>query len=179
MTRAKTKSTKKSVKASRSGPTSLDRIVQAIASRASMGEERPSRKMVMGLALMVNAKSFSTTILNIKKKKGLVDYNATSIWLTEKGETYVGSDALAIPQNNDAMQDKIRTEMVKGTRARQIFDILLDGGWHSKAEIADEMNLTNNKSFGTTVSTLSKIVEKQNGKMRLVDFAFPCGRPEA
>ena len=163
---------------SRSGASYLDRIVHAIASRVAMGEERPCRKMIMGLALITSPRSFSTTLLNIKKKRGFVGYDRNSVWLTAAGRAYVGPASLAIPQSNDAMQDKIRENMVKGTRARKIYDLLLDGQWHTKAELAAMMNLENNKSFGTTVSSLSKIVERKGGKIRLVDMAFPCGRPE-
>lgn len=57
------------------------------------------------------------------------------------------------------------------------FDILTDGCAYSRAELAEKMELENNKSFGTYVSALSKVVERENGKIRLKDIAFPCGRP--
>ena len=172
--KANKKVKKKSV---RSEISNTDRIVQAIASRHAFRDMKPSRKIIMGMALMTNKNSFNTTILNIKKKKGHVDYDKDSIWLTQEGIDYIGVDALAVPQDNKAMHEKIRTEMVKGIKPRKIFDLLLDGCWYSRAELATAMGVPNNASFGTYVSSLSKVVERQNGKIRLSDIAFPFGRP--
>jgi hypothetical protein len=179
MVRANSKSPAKKVKKKtvRSNIISVDRILQAIASRIAYGEKKPTRKMIMGMALMTNKKSFNTTILNIKKKYRRVDYDRDMIWLTQEGRDYVGPDVMSVPASNDAMQDKIRTEMIKGMKPRQIFDLMLYGGWHSRAELAIAMNLPDKKSFGTYISTLSKVVERQSGKIRLLDMVFPCGRP--
>jgi len=173
--KAKPKSKSKS---SSGGVPSDVRIVQAIASRAAFGEDKPSRKLIMGLAVMTNEKSFNTTLLNMKKKKGWIEYDRDSVWLTQKGRDYVGESALSVPQTNDAMQDKIREDMVKGKKPREIFDLMLDGEWHSRDELADALNLPNNKSFGTYVSALSKVTERgTDKKIRLKDMCFPCGRP--
>ena len=159
------------------GEKAADRILKAIASRAAFREEKPCRKMIMGLAGMANEKSFSTTILNMKNK-GLVEYDRTTIWLTEKGKQEVGEDALAVPQNNDAMQANLRENQVKGKVPRKIFDILLDGRAYGRAELAEMLEMEDNKSFGTYVSALSKVSERVEGKkIRLKDIAFPCGRP--
>ena len=175
------KATKRSNARSRStagsGATSLDRIVQAIGSRVTVGDDRPDRKMIMGIALMTNLKSFNTTLLNIKKKKGLIQYDKNSVWLTEAGREYLGEDALAAPADNKAMQAKIRSEMIKGQKPRQIFDLLLNGEWWTKDEIAEEMGIPNNKSLGTYISSLSKVYERDGASIRLLDMAFPFGRP--
>ena len=172
----KSKPKKKSARSSHS-ITSTDRIVNAIASKHGLGDEKPTRKMIMGMALIINKGSFNTTILNLKKKYNRVDYDATSIWLTQEGRDYVGPDVMVVPKNNDGMQDKIRSEMIKGIKPRRIFDLMLDGGWYSRDELATAMKLPNNNSFGTYVSSLSKIVERKSGKIRLSDMVFPCGRP--
>ena len=180
MARANSKSPAKKIKKKtsvRSDITSIDRIVQAIASRVPYGDTKPTRKMIMGMALVTNKKSFDTTILNIKKKHRWVDYDTDSVWLTQEGKDHVGPDIMSVPANNDAMQDKIRMEVIKGIKPRQIYDFMLDGGWYSRAELAVEMNLPDNKSFGTYISSLSKVVERQNGRIRLSDMVFPCGRP--
>ena len=158
------------------GDKAPDRILKAIAGRAAFKEEKPDRKMIMGLAAMANEKSFGTTILNMKNK-GLVEYDRTTIWLTDKGKEEVGEDALTVPQTNDAMQATLR-EQVTGQKPRLIFDILLDGRAYGRAELAEMLKLEDNKSFGTYVSALSKVSERVEGKkIRLKDIAFPCGRP--
>ena len=68
--------------------------------------------------------------------------------------------------------------MIKGTKPREIFDLMLDGEWHSRDELADALNFPNNKSFGTYVSALSKVTERDTDKkIRLIDMCFPFGRP--
>lgn len=186
MVRAYTKSAgKKAIKRSNarsrstagSGVTSLDRIVQAIGTRVTVGDERPDRKMIMGMALMTNLRSFNTTLLNIKKKKGFIQYDKDSVWLTEEGREYLGEDALAAPADNTAMQAKIRAELIKGQKPRQIYDLLLNGEWWTKDEIAEGMGIPNNKSLGTYISSLSKVVERDSASIRLLDMVFPFGRP--
>ena len=160
----------------RGAGTASDRILNAIAGRTALKEERPCRRVVMGLAAMANEKSFSTTILNMRNK-GLVQYDRTSIWLTDKGKEHVGEDALAVPQSNDAMQERLREEQVKGKVPRMIFDILLDGKAYYRSDLAKLLNKEDNKSFGTYVSALSKVTERVDKRIRLKDVAFPCGRP--
>jgi hypothetical protein len=148
----------------------------AIASQNVLGTESPERKVIMGLAGMSNAKSFATTILNMKNK-GLVVYDTNTITLTDKGRDQVGPEALEVPQNNDAMQEKLK-EDIKSKRSRDIFDLLVDGKAFSRGELADMLKMENNKSFGTYVSSLSKVSERvDGGKIRLKDIAFPVGRP--
>ena len=171
---------KKAVKkssAARSG-SNKERILHAIASRAVFGEEKCSRAMIMGLALITSAKSFSNILPDLKKRDGYVDYDANSIWLTEKGRNHVGPEALAVPENNDAMQAIIRSNTLNSKKAREIFDELLDSKWYTRDEIAAKMNMPKNKSFQNAVGSLSKIVDKKGGKIRLSDICFPCGRPE-
>ena len=43
--------------------------------------------------------------------------------------------------------------------------------------LMQSMGMENNKSFGTYMSSLSQVSEREGGKIRLVDFVFPCGRP--
>ena len=179
MVRAPTKSPKKKAakKSNASGTTSKDRILQALASQASCGNNKPERKVIMAMAVILNVRSFGTTLLDIKKKTGFIDYDKTSVWLTAEGKEHIGEAALAVPATNDAMQDKIRSEMIKGSMPRNIYDIMLDGEWHTRAELAENMGVDNNRSFGTYVSALSKVVERQGKSIRLSELCFPCGRP--
>lgn len=169
--------TKKSSSGSSNGETASLRILKAIASQMSTGiTDGVKRDTVQGLAAMTSKKSFDTTILNMKNK-GLVTYTKDTIELTDEGLEQVGGpDAVAVPSDNTAMQAKLK-ELVKGKTPREIFDILTDGKAYTRQELAKLMNMEDNKSFCTYVSTLSKVVERVDRKIRLKDFAFPCGRP--
>lgn len=161
-----------------SGNSSKDRIVQAIASRVVFGDDKPSRKMIMGIAQIKSDKSFANTIADLKIKGKLVAYDKDSIWLTEKGRSYVGKEALSPPENNEAMHVLLK-DTLKGKKPKDIFDLLSNGEWWTRSEIADELgDDESKKGFKNAVSTLSKLVEKNGGKSRLLDMCFPCGRPE-
>ena len=176
--KARTTISKKGKKHGSSSTSAADRIVNAIASRRAFGETKANRKLIMGLATIINKKCFDTTILNMKKKKNWIDYDKETVWLTKEGEEHVSPDALVVPKNNDDMQEKIRMDMIKGgKRSREIFNLMLDGRYYTKADLAEAMGMENNKSFGTYMSALSQITEREGGKIRLVDFVFPCGRP--
>ena len=176
--KARTAITKKGKKNGGSSTSAADRIVSAVASRRAFGETKANRKLIMGLATILNKKSFDTTILIMKKKKNWIDYDKETVWLTKEGEEHVSPDALVVPKNNDDMQEKIRMDMLKGgKRPCEIFNLMLDGRYYTKADLAEAMGMENNKSFGTYMSTLSQVSERDGGKIRLVDFVFPCGRP--
>ena len=176
--KARTAITKKGKKNGGSSTSAADRIVSAVASRRAFGETKANRKLIMGLATILNKKSFDTTILNMKKKKNWIDYDKETVWLTKEGEEHVSPDALVVPKNNDDMQEKIRMDMLKGgKRPCEIFNLMLDGRYYTKADLAEAMGMENNKSFGTYMSSLSQVSEREGGKIRLVDFVFPCGRP--
>jgi hypothetical protein len=174
-TAAKAKSSPVSKGGSNGGGTASARILKAIASQNAMGIADADRSTVQGLAAMPNKKSFDTTLLNMKKN-GLVTYDTSTVRLTEKGLEEVGPEAVAVPTDNTAMQDKLK-EQIKQKKSREIFDILTDGKAYNRAELAAMMKLEDNKSFGTYVSALSKVIEREAGKIRLKDIAFPCGRP--
>lgn len=48
---------------------------------------------------------------------------------------------------------------------------------YTKADLTKAIELESNKSFGTYMFTLIKVVERNGGKIRLVKFAFPYGPP--
>jgi hypothetical protein len=158
-----------------SGKTAVDRILEATATQHALGLASADRKRVQGLAAMTNKRSFDTILLTMRKKD-LVTYDKNTVTLTKKGIDTVGPEAAAVPQNNDAMQDKLK-EQLKQKKSREIFDILTDGGAYSRSELADKLGIEDNKSFGTYMSALSKLVDREGGKIRLQDLAFPCGRP--
>ena len=174
---ASTKAVKaKPTKTKAGGETATMRILQAVASQRAVGIVEADRATIQGLAAMPIKKSFDTTLLNMKKK-GWVTYTTTTVTLTDTGiEEVGGAEAVAVPTNNAAMQDKLK-ETIKQKKSREIFDLLVDGHVFTRTQLADKMGMEDNKSFGTYISALSKVVEREGGKIRLKDIAFPCGRP--
>lgn len=153
-----------------------ERTLQALASQFSFGHEKAPRNTIMTMAEIGSPKSFANMLPDLKRD-GLVEYDSKFIWLTDAGKDHVGEEALAAPKDNGPMQEKIRSGMLKGKKAREIFDFLLDGKWYTRQEIAEKMGQVYNKGFQNAVGSLSKIVERQGGKIRLADMCFPAGRP--
>lgn len=88
---------------SKGGNTAGSRILGALASYRAMGKSQPERKTIQGLAAMTNKHSFDTTLLNMKKK-GFLEYDKTSVWLTDDGiEAAGGAEACSPPSDNSAM----------------------------------------------------------------------------
>ncbi len=158
------------------GGTHLERILKAIASAHALGNARPEKKAVQVTSMILDNKVFGTVCATMKNK-GLIVYDRTTIQLTEAGRANVGEEALAQPATNETFHDMIK-KTFKSKMSRAIFDVLVDGGNHSKDEIAQTLNIENNKSFCTYLSALSKYTEKcNNGTYSLNDIAFPLGRP--
>lgn len=168
--------TKKASKKPSAAGSNKERTLQALASQFSFGHEKSPRNTIMTMAEIGSPKSFANMLPDLKRD-GLVEYDSKFIWLTEAGKDHVGEEALAAPKDNGPMQEKIRSGMLKGKKAREIFDFLLDGKWYTRQEIADKMGLPYNKGYQNAVGSLSKITEKQGGKIRLADMCFPAGRP--
>lgn len=163
-----------------SGGTNADRILKAIAFLNAHGTARPDKKSVQVASQILDNKVFATVCATMKNK-GTIIYDRTTMQLTELGREQVGEGALLLaqPPTNDTFHDRIKGTFKSGI-SRSIFDILADGGYHTKDEIAQKLNIENNKSFGTYLSALSKYTNKgNNGTYSLKDTAFPFGRPKA
>jgi hypothetical protein len=159
------------------GGTNAERILKAISSAIAFGNVRPEKKNIQSASLIRDKKVFSTVCATMKNK-GLILYDRTAIWLTELGREQAGEDSMSQPITNEALHDAIKSTFRAGT-SRSIFDILADGGHHTKEEIAQTLDIDNNKSFGTYLSALSKYTDKgTSGTYRLKDVAFPFGRPD-
>ena len=169
-----TKAKKSTPKKSTGGASASTRILQALASLKGIGKDKADRSVVRLLAAMSNERSFNTTILNMKNE-GLVLYDKDTIWFTEEG--CKRPEAASKPLSNTIMHEKMK-DSIDGKRSREIFDVLVDGNAYTRAELAEKVNLPDNKSFGTYLSKLSEVTERvEDKKIRLIDLAFPCGRP--
>jgi hypothetical protein len=126
--------------------------------------------------------------LNIKKKKGHVDYDTNTAWLTEKGWQFAQEeygDKASTPLDTSSVHTTL-IEMHKLTGAKlKIFHLLKESNEGETAEfLMDQISISNKKSFGTYISALktADIVEsvtESDGtkKYQLVEeTCFPLGR---
>jgi hypothetical protein len=150
------------------------------------GTERPSREKLSQLT-GYPFHSLSTTLLNIKKKKNHVDYDKTSVWLTEAGWNFAQKeygDQVNTPMDNSSVHATlIEMHNLKGAKLK-IFELLKDSKKpKSVEELMEHVNCTNKKSFGTYISALNSAsitesVKTENGvkKYQLVEkTCFPMG----
>jgi hypothetical protein len=158
-----------------------DRILLAIASQMALQgntSDGVEKTLAMSAVGSTNQHSFDT-ICSALKKSGLIGKVGTLLTLTEAGiEAVGGADAIKPPENNGEAQAMLR-EKLKAGKAKQMFDKLADGNAYKREDLAKEVGMdATSKSFGTYISSLSKMVDKvDGGKIRLKDVAFPCGRP--
>lgn len=154
-----------------------DRILHAIACQHALGKESVDKTLVINLCTVTNRHTFDTTCAAMKKTQ-LIEYvDSGQMKLTQQGLELAG-DAAKPPENNDAAQEMLK-EKLAVSKSKEMFDVLADGRAYSRAEIASAVGMdVNAKTFKTYISYLSKLVEKvDGGKIRLMDIAFPCGRP--
>lgn len=152
-----------------------------------MGTDKPSRKLLSQLSRYPEH-SLSTTLLNIKKKDGHVDYDKDSAWLTETGwqaaQDKFGDQIISEGlMDNSATHESLKSmHNLTGSKLK-IFDNLTDGSAKSYEELMELIGCTNPKSFGTYASALKSaglaetVTENGTKKLQLVDTCFPFGRP--
>ncbi|KAL3912768.1 MAG: hypothetical protein SGILL_006754 [Bacillariaceae sp.] len=157
------------------------RVLAILASQRSLGKDEVAKKLVATMCSVTNHHTFDTT-LSAMKKSGLIEYESGKgvLKLTGAGLEKVGPDAVAPVADNTAAQDALKNNLKQGgNKTKAMFQILTDGRAYSRAEIAEQMGMDETaKTFKTYISYLSKLVEKdEDGKTRLIDDAFPFGRP--
>lgn len=169
-------SSKKSVKPAQRA------ILEAMAKLKSAGFDSQDRGFVQTFSK--NGKTLEGFKKNVGllKKAGLLSYgSASTLELTQEGMDFVGYDADAAPATNDEFHSLIK-DVLPNKQAKQIFDLLVDGGVHDKKEIAMQIpNLDMSKlsGFNKNLSKLSTMgyLDKTQTTMQLTDKCFPKGRP--
>lgn len=153
-----------------------------------MGTERPSRQQLSQIS-GYPFHSLSTTLLNIKKKKGYVDYDKSCAWLTEEGWEFAqkeyGDKVSKQLDQSSIHSTLIQMHKLTGAKLR-IFELLKDSKEPMSIEVLMEhVGLSNQKSFLTYMSALNSagltqsVVESGTKikKYRLVEATcFPLGR---
>ena len=170
-----TKSTpkKKASTGKKGGTSNKQRILDAIASQYATGKDKADKKLVLGLTGM-DKKVFDTVCGTMKKNEKWVIYNKDTIELTKEGKQQVDPEKLKKATTNDDLHERNK-EQLKHKKSREIYDIMTDGRWYSKKELAEAIGVEANKSFGTYHSGISKFTDKKDGKSRLNDDCFLCG----
>jgi hypothetical protein len=156
-----------------------DRILANLASQHALGKKWVDKQALASLCTATNLHTFDTTC-SLLKKGELVDTDGSKFQLTEDGLEKVGPDAAKPPVDNTEAQDMLKENLQGGNKTKNMFDLLTDGRYHSRTEIAKHVQMDPDaKTFKTYISYLSKLVEKTDDgkKCRLKDNAFPCGRP--
>ena len=140
------------------------------------GNPTVDRKMIATLS-GVKSNTFPVTISGMKKK-GLIEYSKDTMNLTDIGRAK--ANVTDMPDNSSTQEELKKKHKIGGKQA-VMFDILLDGHEHDRAEIATKVGYTNKKSFAVALSNLKKtgLLEYDKTTIKLTDVCFPFGRPTA
>ena len=120
-----------------------------------------SSKEVGRLVKTATAKSLDTTISAMVNADHLLkrceEQGKQVLVLTEEGKKELGEETMKILSTNQGVLAKLRGLLSKKPEKR-VLDVLSDGKFYDKEEVAEVMNQPCNRSFATYVSALSKLV---------------------
>ncbi|KAL3904796.1 MAG: hypothetical protein SGILL_009928 [Bacillariaceae sp.] len=164
---------------SRNGVGGPQRILDFIlAMEKKTNSTKISRKMVMA-ASGVKSNTFPVTISTMKNKKGVIDYDKDSVWLTDTGRSKANPDAAQHCLDNETTQDDNIQRFKIGGMALKLFNEMRDGKEHDRAALAQKFGITNKGTYAVLLSNNKKngvfLVTKQT--VQLSDINFPFGRP--
>ena len=163
-------------------PSAPVKLIQALASLHAMHEERPMKEMVANQAGMPAKNSTMRNACVYLKKHGLAEtLDSKFLQLTRKGHDIARTlGEVQRPTSNKQFHDKYKAAMLKmngGSKAIQIFDLLVDSPPMTKKEIAAAINSDVSKStFRNGMAPLNKLglIENcGNDKYQLTDKCFP------
>jgi len=177
----KSKATKAKASSSRGGQSLGQKALIILAQFRGMGKDALDREFLMVLCRSTNLSSFKVTLSN-EKKKGFVEFpGGKTVSITEKGLEKVPEGLIAVPTNDEELQDFYKKTLnIKGTPAK-IFDFLRDGKSRTFEELAEHCGYgenSNKSSFRVMLSTLTGakaanvVVKDDNGLYRLADKCF-------
>jgi len=162
-----------------------EKILSTLKYLHSINIGTPSRKQIGLLCGYKNilSQGFATALTKLKKE-GLIQYPAKgTVGLTEPGiaASALLSTSSDMPKTNADVQERIRS-LLSGKEII-MFDLLLDGKYHTKIEIAEAAGYSNLLSQGFTgglkkLESFDLIEKDSNNKsICLTDNPFPLGRP--
>lgn len=120
------------------------------------------------------------SLISRMAKKGLVEYgsNKGTLKITAMGREEA-PDGHDFPTSDEEYHQTILKKL-KNAKARQIFEILMDGRPHSKQDIMEAIDCTNPKTFAPLLSRELKkpgyIIYPGRDTVQLSDECYPCSR---
>jgi hypothetical protein len=183
----KTKAAKKVVSrrnAGSKGSTGTQRILDATLSyemRSKDDEVDVPREFVASMSGL-KAATFPVTISGLKKK-GLIEYDANTIRLTDLGRSrakYDVNESVAT-DNTATLADIKKKHRLQGGMAGRLFDLLQDGRICDRAAAAKEIGCENKGTLAVMLCNLKKngVIDYDRKTIKLADMCFPFGRPES
>jgi len=139
------------------------------------GNKNVPRKQIASLS-GVKSNTFPVTISGMKKK-GLIEYDKESIWLTDKGRS--NANPVDTPVDNSSTQADIKKKYKIGGKAALLFDACTDGRVHDRAALAASVGCTNKATLAVMLCNMKKtgIIDYDRTTVQLTDLCFPFGRP--
>jgi len=163
---------------------SQQRALNAIAAlMAQKGVESVPRSQVMALVGCKTKNSISILFSGLKKHHECISYpDKETVTLTDVGRSLADANDDSLETDNGALLEKARSD-IKGHKARQLFDILADGGKHSRQECATQLGYDDPKQMASMMSIMKKdgalcYCTTDDGEPGLMapDHLFPFGR---
>ena len=186
MGKAPSSSTHKAVK--KSSPTKISpsqqRALNAIAAlMARKDEESVPRSEVMAVVGCKNKNSINILLSGLKKHHECISYpDKDTVTLTDVGRALADANDDSLETDNGALLEKAKSE-IKGKKARQLFEILSDGGKRSRKDCATQLGYDDPKKMASMMSTMKKdgalcycTTDDGEPGLMLPDQLFPFGR---
>lgn len=162
----------------RNGASGPQRILDFIvAMEGKMNSKEIPRKMVMA-ASGVKKNTFPVTISGMKKK-GLIQYDTKSIWLTQDGRAKANPDAVLETFDNESAQNDNIVRFKIGGKALSLFNEMRDGKEYDRVSLAAKVGITNKGTLAVLLSNMKKkgVFSVTKTTLQLSDINFPLGRP--
>ena len=158
-----------------SGPQRILDFVLSMENRT--GDPNVPRKMVVA-ASGVKANTFPVTISGMKKK-GLIEYDSSTVCLTEEGRSKANAASQMEVFDNASAQDDLKEQFKIGGKAGLLFDAMRDGRVHDRTTLAESLGITNKATLAVMLSNMRKngIIEYDRTTIQLSEMNFPMGRP--
>lgn len=155
-------------------------ILKAMAVLHAMGNVAPTNKEV-GLRSGITGASTKRNAFAFLKKNGYIVVYGKTVELTQRGHDAAAELNIELPSSNEKVHEQLKERILKeklgSKKSTEIFDLLVEHGALTKAEIAEKLGTDTKKStFRNAFAPLNsvKVVEEKEGKWNLIqEVCFP------